>query len=56
MKTGKTAVPRNHVFLAMIRSRKPGAHESGNKSQRQQGQRQLRRSLKDEGIYPMHAA
>lgn len=56
MKTGKTATPRNHVFLAMIKSRKPGAHASSQKSKRQQGQHQLRRSLKDEGIYPMRAA
>lgn len=56
MKTGKTNPPRNHVFVAMIKSRKPGAHTASKKSARQQGLQQLRRSLKNEGIYPMHAA
>lgn len=42
--------PRNHVFLAMMRSRKPGAHDSSPKKQRQQQSRQLRRTLKDEGF------
>lgn len=48
-----TSKPRNHVFLAMRRSRKPGAHQAQRQGNRQQQQGQLRRQIKEEGFLPV---